>query len=537
MTAGMPLRIERKLWNCMRTEMKWAFVIGLAALARLVAFTFAMPPYAGLDEIYHAARISFVMNEGRNPSASELSVSKAFHKSMEESGPAVLPDFVWQHRGWPYIVASRSSPLEGHRMDPGEAAYLTPNYEAQQPSPYYFVAATAGRIFALGTPLSQLRTWRLVSLLFAAITVFAAMMIGRHYYGMPGLVAGGMIAFLPTWHTLMLRASNDAMACAGLAVGMYLSITGSSRFRMLAESSSWALAVGTKLLTWPALVLLPFVFWKQRATKVRILCVSITILMVIAMTAVDLRNRTGVPIGLEVFAAGEQPLAGEKGSVTYFEMLKITIASGIWMSGQHVNALTPAGMALYAVPIFLLLWMGVASDFERGKRAIPPAVLLLVVFGAGQIFHAVPHVRNAIASGARLPLAGKEGWYWFALASFVVPAFLGLALLNLKATYRFFLCSWILLWDGTISVASLWRDYAGLASPEHPSPLFRWGPAPKISPDVFENLSRIAVGPFATTVGPIYLAAAVTMLIASVAILRSSTLHGERESGRGQVHS
>ena len=38
-----------------------------AASVRLLIQAAAMPPYAGLDELYHVARLAFVLEEHRNP--------------------------------------------------------------------------------------------------------------------------------------------------------------------------------------------------------------------------------------------------------------------------------------------------------------------------------------------------------------------------------------------------------------------------------------------------------------------------------------
>src|SRR5437588_9672209 len=42
-------------------------LVSLAALARLLLQIAALPPYAGLDEVWHVSRLAFVRAEGRNP--------------------------------------------------------------------------------------------------------------------------------------------------------------------------------------------------------------------------------------------------------------------------------------------------------------------------------------------------------------------------------------------------------------------------------------------------------------------------------------
>ena len=51
-------------------------LLAIAAAARLLLQMAALPPYAGLDEIYHVARLVFVAQEGRNPTIDEKTRSK-----------------------------------------------------------------------------------------------------------------------------------------------------------------------------------------------------------------------------------------------------------------------------------------------------------------------------------------------------------------------------------------------------------------------------------------------------------------------------
>ena len=51
-------------------------LVAVAALARLTLHVAALPPYAGLDEVWHVARLSFVLQEGRNPDIRENSVPR-----------------------------------------------------------------------------------------------------------------------------------------------------------------------------------------------------------------------------------------------------------------------------------------------------------------------------------------------------------------------------------------------------------------------------------------------------------------------------
>jgi len=54
-----------------------------AAAARLLIQAAAMPPYAGLDELYHVARLAFVLEEHRNPTTSEPSIPPDLEATLE----------------------------------------------------------------------------------------------------------------------------------------------------------------------------------------------------------------------------------------------------------------------------------------------------------------------------------------------------------------------------------------------------------------------------------------------------------------------
>ena len=108
-------------------------------------------------------------------------------------------------------------------------------------------------------------------------------------------------------------------------------------------------------------------------------------------------------------------------------------------------------------------------------------------FALAQVVHAWGYVRRARAVGLALPAAGKEGWFWYALAPLVVGILFPMAPLALLAI-------WLIGWDIIITEGALFHDFAGVTSPAQGTWLFRWGPwhAPFTA-----DLGRVAVGPFA----------------------------------------
>src|SRR5512135_1913941 len=92
----------------------------------------AMPPYAGLDELYHVARLAFVLHEHRNPTTTELSVPRYLERTIEQKWDAV-PSFAILQARWSAAPPLRDAPIREGDVRP----YARRNYEAQQPSAYY----------------------------------------------------------------------------------------------------------------------------------------------------------------------------------------------------------------------------------------------------------------------------------------------------------------------------------------------------------------------------------------------------------------
>ncbi len=186
----------------------------------------------------------------------------------------------------------------------------------------------------------------------------------------------------------------------------------------------------------------------------------------------DLATRTRNPVG--VFGFDPSPQRASSQPIRIVDMLKITIASAVWTSGQHWDALTPLAMALYVLPVVAgLLGYWVARKRVRPATKQPSnlATVALLTFALAQLVNAAAFTRQARAAGLALPLGGKEGWYWYALVPIVVPALLAPAV----ARWRL-LAWWIVGWDVLITEVALFHDFSGASSPAHPTALFRWGP-------------------------------------------------------------
>lgn len=395
----------------------YALVVVLAAV-RLAMQLVPMAPYDGLDERYHVARLAFVLHEHRNPTTSERSVP-------------------------PYLLTNSRD----------VRPYLVPNYEAQQPSAYYSLVAP----LALLAPAHELQVWRIASALFALVCVVATAAIGERWFGAAGIAAAALVPFIPTWESLVVRASNDAMACALVACAVAVTASSPKRSGIVAEALLWGAAIATKLYVWPVAVIVPFLWWKQRAETRRIVAVTAVSIVAAALTLADLAARTNSPIGVVVVQGAQ------RGALNVIDIVKVTIASAVWTSGQHFDAMKPLAMVLYALPVMIAIAIALrkCSGFT-----LQVSGLLLLAFALAQTANVVlGYVKNAQQIG------GKEGWYWFVLTPILAPALLAPPL----ARFRW-IAAWTVAWDIVITDCQLIPTWSGLTSAAHPSLLFRWGP-------------------------------------------------------------
>ncbi len=441
-------------------------LLAIAAAARFLLQISQMPPYAGLDEIYHVARLAFVREAGRNPLSSEPSIPVYLERSIrQQSGQQ--PAFGVIGDRWPEVVASGARPAAVIPADLDRRPGTMTNYEAQHPSLYYTLAAYAaprGR-----SDLADLRAWRLFSLPFAVIAALAIGWIGWRTSGPAGVLAAAVFITLPTWTTIVAKASNDALACALMAIAFAISYDAPRRRAgWILEGLAWAAALAGKLYAWPLSAVLPFLWWKQKAPRARWITVMSIGAAGFALTVFDLYQRTGNPLGLFAFdrvAEAAKPVATDW--ATAFKTIALTFA---WTSGPHWNALTATGFALFMLPLIVLAVIGVIRT-PRASLAIVWMTALLFAFAQSVKFAA--YLRSARVEGLSLPAGGKEGWYWYTLA----PVFAGvlLAVILRKRWIAVVFVAWVLFWDVMLTENSLFRDYRGVTSPAARSTLVRWG--------------------------------------------------------------
>jgi hypothetical protein len=453
----------------MRSRALYALLF-IAAAARILLAVAAMPPYAGLDEAWHVARVAFVAREHRQPTVDERSIPPYIGESIRGTN---MPAFGEMRARWPQFVRAQR-PVVAERPFVGAdfGPYESRNYEAQQPSLYYAIAAP----LAGGSAAGELRRLRLFSAFFALIVIIAAASIAQRWFGTAGVAAAVLIASLPTWITLVVRASNDALACGLAAIAIAITASSPRGWRVAVEALVWAVAIAAKIYIWPLAIVVP-VFWRiQRGSRARLAIVVIACCISGLAMMHDLSARTHNPIG--AFGFDRPATQSTPQPINWKAMVTITIASLVWTSGQHADALRPLAMLLYVVPLLFI------ARTRRSPYFIATAGAL-ATFALAQLVTAAAFIRQARAAGLALPLGGKEGWYWYALAPLVIAVF---------AQRTRLAALWLVAWDIFITEGALFHDFAGATSPLHRSAFFTWGP---LHAPFTADLENIAVGPLA----------------------------------------
>ncbi len=460
----------------------WVVCLGLAAAARLLLQVLAMPPYAGLDEAYHVARVAYVGEEGRQPVAHQLSVPLYLEKSIAGE-PDAPPAFGTIGGGWPAHIAARP---EGWKDVPLDRAtrreYVKANYEVQQPSPYYLLMSPIEPFFA--TQLGQLLALRLLAVLFGVATVVSTGLLAVRLWGSTGLLAGLLLLVTPTWVTLVARAGNDAPACAALALALLLSTLPDGSWRMAVwESVCWASAIALKVYAWPAALLLPLL-WPKGAGRSRRALTASAVVVAALLTALDLLARTGNPIGSIAFWGGDGlGLPGDSldrlARLPWLQFLKVFVGSAIWTSGQHGNFLRPGALGLFILPWLVLASAALLEGRSMPIRAVRLLVAAAAVFSLAEVGQAWGYLREAALGRLQTQSAGMAGWYLHAFDPLWFGVGLGFAVASLKRrrwTLVLVLAVFgALAGDVFVTEGALFRDYAGLSSPLTPGAFFRWG--------------------------------------------------------------
>ncbi len=461
----------------------WLALLVIVAAARLLLQVLAMPPYAGLDEGFHVARVEFVAVRGRQPSADEPSLARYFSTSFNGQGDGP-PSFGMIKGDWREHLAGRPQGWSDPRLSSAERSdFVATNYEAQQASLYYALAAPVDRAFG-GTPLSELLALRLLSVPLGCVTALATGLLAARWWGKAGFLAGLLLVATPTWITLVGRAGNDGLACAALAVALCLSARPDGGWAArTAEAGSWFVAAATKLYAWPAALLLPLV-WPRGASRSRRVFVAAAVAVAVIATAIDLNARNGNPTGkFELRAPGAVALSLDSlrrlAGHPWFEYAKAFVASAIWTSGPHSDFLRKIGVVLFLAPWILLVGAGLAARRDLPRRRLALLVAAAAVFAIAELGQAWGAIRQSLLAPSPMPSVGLAGWYVHAFDPIWFGAGLGFAIAaSRRRGWTALLAASLagaLLADLLVTEGALFPAYAGLSSPSTPGALFRWG--------------------------------------------------------------
>src|SRR4029079_16866494 len=184
------------------------------------------------------ARLAFVREEGRNPRIDERSIPPYLERSVQ-GDPQTSVAFGVVGERWPEVVRQRPILVDRPLVSSDLKPYVRSNYQAQHPSPYY---SLIGPLMPVSTPMTELRGWRFFSVIFAIAVVIATAVIAERWVGPVGILAAATVVSLPTWLTLLVRAGNDGLACAMLAIGAAISTSAPRRSLSVAgEAVAWAM--------------------------------------------------------------------------------------------------------------------------------------------------------------------------------------------------------------------------------------------------------------------------------------------------------
>jgi len=450
----------------------------VASGSRLALELLAMPPYAGLDEVYHVGRVSFVAATHRNPIRDEESMPLYLARSIR-GDPSSPWDFAMLGSRWPEAVSGRRDrwpdpPVSAH----DGLSMVAKNYETQQPSLYYSAFGNALRAFPGRSQLGELLSLRVAAGLLALSVVLATASVAARFHGAAGFLAAGLLVAAPAWLTLVCRSGNDALACAAAGVALALTFRGrTSPVGVAAEALAWSAAVAAKLTTWPLAVTVLLAGHRLHRSLRRTVVVVLSMLVAVGLSASDLGRRTGTFVGDQGLTGESVVNASPPAGIDYLTAAKVFLASAIWPGAQHGNALTGKAMLVYA-GVFLALAIAGLLSCRRRLRHVGLLLAVLLFFALAQAGHAWGFFREAARAGLRLPAGGFEGWYVWTLAPLLVATLFAGSLRGLRGRPALLvtLTLWLLVWDVVIHEGGIFRDYAGLTSPAVGSFFFRWGP-------------------------------------------------------------
>ena len=442
-------------------------LLAVVAFSRLLLQLQQMPLYAGLDEAFHVARFSFSAAQNREPNAKEPSVPPYIVHSIAIDG-VTAPSFAAARSGWASLRGQQfSDPAIDWTL---QDFYVYRNYEAQQPSLGYVVERPLLRmIWSRRTPSRELFCLRLFALLCAGAIIFFTALIAERIIGPAGLFIAALLVEIPNWMTLVLRASNDGLACALIAVALYLSLR--PRRAEWLEAFVWALACAVKLYAWPiagSVLILRMVRREWRSAAISFAAITATV----AVTMFDLRARTGSVLGLQEFHSSHSFSSLRWQSIR--ELQRTFFVTAAWMPGEHGNLLGEKAAWFFLAPSLALILLTLIRVRGVHPQRFTFTLLVFAAFVAAQSIHLVGFLTEERVD-ARLR-GGAEGWYLYALSPLVFGLLIPTAV-STSTRRQLWLAStavWFSAWDLRLNEFGLFRDWNGCSGPSPEGRFLRW---------------------------------------------------------------
>ncbi len=363
-------------------------------LARLLAWAFLLPPWAGFDEPQHQGYVEACRERVFWPAYRAITIPD---RLISEIHRWPLP-----HRG-PRATSERVG-----ETAPAVRAPI-PNYETQQSPLYYLVA---GRVLALLPPLApigELYLLRLANVAMAFVVGWLACRCAAALrFGPASWLPAALLAFVPGYGIAMIRVTNDAL-CA-LLLSVALSATtgfpkGSGRSAFVA-SLAGGLAPWAKLYGWVGVPSVGGWALRRRSPRLlRLACLALLLVPGLLLAWVSWKlNGHALPIQENLRPSGHPPLS----EVPWLRDAWVIAKTFVWVSGAS-SLVFPNGIYLMSVLLLaagLVLTMAMVRD---GRDKLVLLGLPVLLFGLAMAYHSW---RILAAYGRN----GSLGWYLWALA-------------------------------------------------------------------------------------------------------------------------
>jgi hypothetical protein len=523
--------------------------LSAAFALRGIFLNLALPYGDPLDEIFHFGYAVFLEATGHPPAASEISMPEQLLRPLRflpRSTSFPGPKVSWSE-------ASRWTPDERKRLwreafpprSSERPAFVTTNYESQQPPLFYLGAAVL--LCALkGSPLeTQLLILRLAATLLAALTVPLAHAFFRRLLPRGGALAAtaAFVAF-PGLGVFTGRFTNDALAlpiAAALLVVFadtargHLSIRGAAALALMLAAGCWTKLYVLLLLPVAPLIALRAPLGRRSALLLRASVASAVAFLAILPWLARQHADTGDWFGM---LASRQAEPLDLGLGERFRALTdvLHVRFGVVFGRTFLWPGTWSAMGaqrFVAVVLFLTLaLLTLLPIFFRGgsplrRRVWWGTALVVPLFLLGYAAYASTFAAVA-RRGGYSPSAGPDGWYLLILFPVLLAAGCARGKRVPSELYLIALGIFVIA-EGLLTLGVLPAVYSGWTAPNGSNaPLRAW--LPMTTSPFFPLATYAGVGLAQTSVpvlGVVLTAELLALLAAVLPLVRRASRSGQ----------